>query len=80
MNRTCNGNFFTIKKKRYYRCLRDGVSFKTQIINNDICPICNRKIDGTNNKEVHTIKEILTSVFLPKIGWCILELEQSEME
>lgn len=51
MNHDCNGDFFTFKKKKYYKCLLDSSIIKAdKLVMGSDCPNCNRKIDGTFNK------------------------------
>lgn len=52
-NDKCNGTFFQITEKRYYKCLWDGSILKLnwfdQPLGNGVnCPNCKRVIEGTN--------------------------------
>jgi hypothetical protein len=53
-NRECNGKFFQIIDKRFYKCLWDGAVlnldwFESTPLGNGVkCPNCKRIIDGNN--------------------------------
>jgi len=52
-NRNCNGTFFQISEKRYYKCLWDSSIlnlnwFDKPLCNGANCPNCKRVIEGTN--------------------------------
>jgi len=46
MNTYCNGEYFRTNENRYYRCFWDGKILKISDIKDNICPNCNREIDG----------------------------------
>ena len=54
MNRECNGAFFQIVDKRFYKCLFDGAILNLDwfggipLGNGVKCPNCKRIIDGDN--------------------------------
>lgn len=61
MNRECNGTFFQVGKKVYYRCFWNGVVIQYFDILKPGCPNCHRKIDPTSWKplkpKTRTIKQ-----------------------
>jgi hypothetical protein len=70
-NTECNGAFFQIVDKRFYRCLFDGAILnldwlETPLGNGVKCPNCKRIIDGSNAGEAVTFSQF--KVFRLKDG------------
>lgn len=56
MNRNCNGNYYVLAKRRYYRCLFDGKVIDTRLaewVDPAVCPNCRRKIEADDGHYLH---------------------------
>ncbi len=61
-NRDCNGDFYEINGKRWYRCLWDSTVSPAENCAGS-CPQCERKIDAVDHGPVKTRQFIVTEVF-----------------
>lgn len=54
MNRDCNGDFYAIKGRRFYRCLADSSIVDIEDSNSSMvhCPHCHRVIGGVHHDAV----------------------------
>lgn len=53
MNRDCNGDFYELRRTRWYRCLLNGRVIKASRVG-ATCPECHRPIAATDNGKVET--------------------------
>lgn len=65
MNRECNGDFFEVIGKRYYRCLWDGMITVNPPAKGEECQNCKRVIDGKDFGKVKAQKRTVLEAVLP---------------
>jgi DNA-directed RNA polymerase subunit RPC12/RpoP len=69
MNHTCNGDFFAIESKPFYRCFMDSTQLDASALRDGAeCPHCRRRIRaGDQLGEVRT--RTVTQFYHPTFGW-----------
>lgn len=69
MNRTCRGDYYSIKGERFYRCLGDGTVILATLIQKE-CPACKRAVDPVHDHgEVATKTIIKVQACFGCLGW-----------
>lgn len=67
-NRDCNGDFYAIEGKPFYRCFWDSTQLDASQLKEDVeCPHCRRKIAAERLGEVRT--RTVTQWYHPTFGW-----------
>ncbi len=69
MNTNCNGDFYKVNGRQFYRCLLDSsvVRLEESV---QICPNCRRRVDAAFNEgDVQTRTVVVTQVYLQGAGW-----------
>lgn len=64
-NRECNGDFFEVIGKRYYRCLWDGAIIARPPKNGAKCKNCKRIIDAVDHGQVRAQYRTVLEAVLP---------------